>query len=118
MNAAVRALMHRGLALCGGAASLFALAAASEVRLRRAERPLTDRWHQVPVEPRHSTLLGLSFRPPQVEALGLDARATLPLLLEHPFQVIRLGAYWNRIEAAPGEFHPEELDWKVDLAER
>jgi hypothetical protein len=71
----------------------------------------------VPVEPSPSTLLGISFRPRQVEALGLEASATLRALLAHPFQVIRLGAYWNRMEPASGEFRPEELDGQVDLAE-
>jgi hypothetical protein len=80
--------------------------------------PSTDRWRDVPVEPRRQTKLGVSFRPPQVDALGLDARATLDQLLSHPFEVIRLGAYWDRMERAPGEFDPTELDWQVDAAER
>ena len=79
--------------------------------------PSTDRWRDVPVEPRGATKLGVSFRPPQVDALGLDARTTLDQLLSHPFEVIRLGAYWNRIERAPGEFDPSDLDWQVDAAE-
>ena len=62
-------------------------------------------------------MLGVSFRPRQVEALGLDARSTLSTLLAHRFQVIRLGAYWNRIEPEPGVFDPQELDWQVDAAE-
>ena len=56
------------------------------------------------LEPRGATLLGISFRPRQVEALGLDAPATLRTLLSYPFQLIRLGAYWNRMEPAPGVF--------------
>ena len=32
--------------------------------------------------------------------------------------MIRLGAYWNRIEPAPGGFDTHELDWQVDAAER
>ena len=63
-------------------------------------------------------MLGISFRPPQVDALGLDARATLQTLLAYPFQLIRLGAYWNRIEPAPGRFCPDALDWQIDAAER
>ncbi len=90
----------------------------SEVRVARAMRPLTDRWQRMPVEPRGSTLLGISFRPPQVDALGLDARATLGTLLAYPFQLIRLGAYWNRIESEPGRFYPDELDWQIAAAER
>jgi hypothetical protein len=100
------------------AASLLPLPIVSEVRVRRAMRPLTDRWQHVPVEPRRSTLLGISFRPLQADALGLDAQATLRILLSYPFQLVRLGAYWNRIEPEAGRFHPDELDRQVDAAER
>ena len=113
--------MRRSLriaALSAGAAGLMALPLISEVRLKRATRPLTKRWEEVPIEPRLSTRLGISFRPPQVEALGLDPRTTMRMLLRHPFQIIRLGAYWNRIEPAPGRFQPDELDSQVDLAEQ
>jgi hypothetical protein len=64
----------------------------SEVRIARANRPLTDAWREVQIEPRGSTKLGISFRPPQIDALGLDAKETLRALLAHPFQLIRLGA--------------------------
>jgi hypothetical protein len=60
----------------------------------------------------------VSFRPLQAEALGLDAQATLEEILSYPFQLIRLGAYWNRIEPSPGAFAPSDLDWQVDSAER
>src|SRR5213082_2817013 len=71
-----------------------------------------------PVEPRGSTLLGISFRPLQAAALGLDGRAALQSLLAYPYALIRLGAYWNQIEAEPGRFETAELDWQVDAAER
>jgi hypothetical protein len=105
-------------ALSAGAAGLLALPLISEVRVRRGARPLTDRWRNAPVEPRRSTQLGISFRPPQIEALGLDLRTTMRTLLEHPFQVIRLGAYWSRMEPEPGGFQPDELDSQVDAAEQ
>ena len=35
-----------------------------------------------------------------------------------PYQVIRLGAYWNQIEPEPGTFDPGELDWQVEATER
>jgi len=108
----------RAAALGAGLAALLALPVASELRVRRAARPLTDRWRDVPVEPRGSTLLGVSFRPRQVEALGLDARDTLRTLLDHPFQLVRLGAYWSRMEPEPGRFDAGELDWQLDAAER
>jgi hypothetical protein len=110
--------IRRIAALSAAAASLLAAPIASEVRVKRAMRPLTDRWQHVPVTPRRTTLLGISFRPPQVEALGLDARMTLRTLLTYPFQLVRLGAYWQRMEPEPGRFRPDELDWQVDAAER
>ena len=85
--------------------------------VRRAVRPLTDRWRDIDIEPRGSTLLGVSFRPRQVEALGLDTRATLHKLLDLPLPLIRLGAYWSRMEPEPGAFDPEELDWQIDASE-
>ncbi len=88
------------------------------IRLRRPAVPLTDAWRHVPVRPRGSTRLGISFRTPVLAALGLDAGATMAALLAHPFQLIRLGAYWNRLEPAPATFVPDELDRQVDAAER
>jgi Beta-galactosidase len=90
----------------------------SEARVKRAIRPLTDQWRHIPVTPRGPTLLGVSFRPLQADALGLDAKTTLDALLAYPFQVIRLGAYWNRIEPASGVFSPDALDWQIAAAER
>jgi hypothetical protein len=108
----------RIIALGVGAASLLILPIALEVRLKRATQPLTDAWQHLPIEPRRATLLGISFRSPQVAVLGLDARTTLQALLAYPFQLIRLGAYWNRIEPEPGTFYTDELDWQIDAAER
>ncbi len=88
------------------------------LRIARAERLLTDRWRQVPVEPRGATRIGISFRPLQVEGFGLEPRATLASLLSHPYDLIRLAAYWNRMEPAPDEFDPAPLDWQVEAAER
>jgi hypothetical protein len=109
---------QRIAALSAGAAGVLALPPVSELRVKRAIRPLTGRWRQLPVAPRGATQLGISFRPPQVEALGLDARATLQTLLAYPFQLIRLGAYWQHIEPEAGQFCPDALDWQVDAAER
>jgi hypothetical protein len=89
-----------------------------EFHLERAEQPLTAAWQRLPIAPRASTLLGISFRPLQAAAFGLEARAALQELLPYPFQLIRLGAYWNRIEPEPGAFHTDELDWQIDAAER
>ena len=92
------------IALGIGAASLLTLPLALEVRLKQATQPLTDTWQHLPIEPRRSTLLGISFRSPQVAVLGLDAKTTLQTLLTYPFQIIRLGAEWNRMEPEPGTF--------------
>ncbi len=101
-----------------GAASLLALPFAAEMRLKQATQPLTDAWQQVAIEPRGTTLLGISFRTPQVDALGLDMQTTLQTLLTYPFQLIRLGAYWNSIETEPGRFCFDVLDWQIDAAEQ
>src|SRR5919202_3018464 len=62
--------------------------------------------------------VGFSFRPLQAEALDLDPPQTLRRLLEHPFEVIRLAAYWNRIEMAPERFDFSDLDWQFEAAQR
>ncbi len=117
-TASIMRNVWRVLALGAGATGLLALPLLSELRLKRAEQPLTDAWQRLPIEPRRDTLLGISFRPPQIDALGLDARASLSTLLAYPFQLIRLGAYWNRIEQEPGTFATDELDWQINAAER
>lgn len=89
-----------------------------EFRFGQAEQPLTDTWQRLPVAPRGPTHLGISFRPLQALEFGLDARAALHELLDYPFQIIRLGAYWNRIEPEPGTFHTDDLDWQIEAAER
>jgi Beta-galactosidase len=93
-------------------------AAAAQLRVARAARPLTDRWRRVPVEPRGQAKLGISFRPLQAQALGLEPMATLSALLSYEFELIRLGAYWDHIETGPGRFDTGELDRQVDAAER
>jgi hypothetical protein len=101
------------------AAGLFTLPLAADLRLRRSVQPLSGRWRDRPVEPRGSALLGVSFRPPQVDAMGLDPASTLRQLLDYPLHVARLGAYWSRIEPRPGRFaFQEELDWQIDAVER
>ncbi len=88
-----------------------------EFRLKRSIQPLTGAWQELPVTRRSSTLLGISFRPLQAAAFGLDVRPTLQALLAYPFQIVRLGAYWNRMEPTPGSFQPDELDWQIEAAE-
>jgi hypothetical protein len=109
------ALRRAGIA-AGAVAAITPFAA--EFRLARPERRLSRRWQDRPVEPAGGAPLGISFRPLQARALGLDQEAALAELLGHPFTVIRLAAYWDRMEPAAGEFDPSWLDWQVDAAER
>ena len=92
--------------------------ALAELRLARSARPLTERWRQLPVEPRGKTRLGISYRPLQAAALGLDPDAALRALLAYPFELIRLGAYWDRLEPEPGTLRSGDLDRQLDAAER
>ncbi len=89
-----------------------------DFHLEQAAQPLTNAWQQVPVARRNSTLLGISFRPLQAAGYGLEEQTALETLLAYPFQLIRLGAYWNQIEPEPGVFRPEKLDRQIEVAER
>jgi Beta-galactosidase len=99
-------------------ATALALPVLSEARISRPVRAASDAWQTLPIEPPGQTLLGISFRLPQVDAAGLEPRAALGRLLAYPFQLLRLGAYWNRLEPAPGQFATDELDALIDAAER
>ena len=68
---------HPAVVTAGVVMAASGATVAAQLRIARAARPLTDRWQQVPVAPRGDTLLGISFRLPQIETLGLDADATL-----------------------------------------
>src|SRR5579859_634683 len=108
----------RRLGIGAAIGTVLALPLAIEVRVRRAQQPQSAAWRDTSIEPRGSTALGISFRPPQITTLGLDLQTSLAKLVEYPFQVIRLGAYWNRIERSPGGFDTRELDWQVEVAQR
>jgi Beta-galactosidase len=88
------------------------------LRVVRAARPLTDRWQREPVAPRGPAALGLSFRPLQAAEFGLDPLAALRELASYPIDQVRLGAYWNRLEPAPGALQPDELDRQLEIAEQ
>jgi hypothetical protein len=90
---------------------------AAQLRFAHARQALTDAWRQMPVESRDSTRLGISFRPRQAETFGLGVQESLHRLLEYPFPLLRLGAYWNKMEPTPGSWRPDELDRQVDAAE-
>lgn len=61
---------------------------------------------------------GVSFSPAQAEYLGLDwIEAYSALLNDLGAQNIRIAAYWNRIEKAPGTYDFSELDTLMDGAQ-
>jgi hypothetical protein len=110
--------VRAGALLASAAGAGLGLVLGTETRLRRAQRPETDLWRDIPVENRGPTRLGISFRPRQAEAFHLQPRPSLAQLLEYPFDLVRLAAYWDRIEARPGGFDPSELDWQIEAAEK
>ncbi|MEV0719685.1 beta-galactosidase [Asanoa sp. NPDC050611] len=107
-----------GRALVTTAAAALAVPALTELRIAPSTRALGRRWREVPVGRRGNTALGISFRPRQCEDFHLDPRETLTTLLSYPFGLVRLSAYWDRIEPEPGEFDTDEVDWQLDAAER
>jgi hypothetical protein len=90
----------------------------AELRVARPSRPVSNRWSRLPVESAGNTMLGISFRPLQAREFGLDPQRALTELLSYPFPLIRLAAYWNQIERAPGGFDTTELDEQLDAAAR
>jgi hypothetical protein len=115
-----RNLLSRRVLLRAGLATtlLTILPLCAELRIEDPNQPLTDNWTRIPIVSRGSALLGISFRPLQAQAYGLEIRQTLSKLLEYPIQMVRLGAYWNRIEPNEGVFETSELDWQIDAVER
>lgn len=110
--------MRRGARLGLGLAGLLALPVLGELRFARTLQPLTRAWQSMPVLSRGAASIGVSLRTPQIDAFSLDPRTTFDTLLSYPFQVLRLGAYWNGLEPRPGVFDPAELDWQIEAAER
>jgi hypothetical protein len=104
-------------AIAGAAAALVAGGFLSELRIGR-DQEASDRWRRVPTSPRGATLLGISFRPLQAEAMGLDPASALGRLLAHPFPLVRLAALWSRLEPRPGILRMDELDRQVEAATR
>jgi hypothetical protein len=88
-----------------------------EVSVEPAARPASDRWQEMAVAPRGQTLLGFSFRPVQAEEFGLDPDETLQELLALPFDVVRLGVYWSRLERGTDRPCLAELDDQVAAVE-
>jgi len=60
--------------------------------------------------------LATTFSQVQCEYLGLDWKETYEKVLAMNFDILRLGAYWNRIEKKEGTFDFSELDWQIQKA--
>lgn len=60
-------------------------------------------------------MIGTTFSPLQCEYLRLDYKTVfMKILDEGQYELIRLGAYWNRIEKIAGKYEFEELDWLLE----
>jgi hypothetical protein len=107
----------RGRAVAAaGAAAAAVLPVLAELRLAPAEQRPSGRWRGSEVVPRGATLLGVSLRTPQLEAMGADPAVVRSMVLGLPFDVVRLGAYWSRLERSPQRWSFEELDTQIDDA--
>lgn len=89
-----------------------------EARIARQAQNLDEAWRQPGVLPRGKTMLGISIRPRQMEAFGLEPPMTVKTLLQHQFSLVRIPAYWNRVEPRQGVFDASEPDWLLEAAER
>lgn len=61
-------------------------------------------------------IVGTTFSQLQCEYLNLDWKETYKKILEMGFDLLRLGAYWNRIEKEEGVYDFRELDWQLSEA--
>lgn len=60
----------------------------------------------------------VTFSQVQCEYLSENWRDIYLKTLDLGFDIIRLGAYWSRIEAREGLYDFQELDWQIEQAER
>ena len=105
---------HRARTLLRSAAGVVPIL--PEVKVAKPQQPLTSRWSELPVEPRGGTMIGISFRPLQAAALGLDPQRALADLLLYEFSLIRLAGYWSQLEQEAGRLDTSSLDRQVDAA--
>ncbi|MDD5584782.1 MAG: beta-galactosidase, partial [Candidatus Omnitrophica bacterium] len=56
---------------------------------------------------------GTTFSQVQCEYFGMDWKEAYKKTLEMDFDVVRLGAYWNRIEREESKYDFSELDWQL-----
>jgi len=60
---------------------------------------------------------GTTFSQVQCEYLDMDWKDVYLEVLKMDFDVIRLAAYWNRIEKEQGVYDFRELDWQIEKTE-
>jgi hypothetical protein len=113
-----RRLSKLALSVGVGIAAAPLVELGADLRIATPEVPFSDDWSTMPIQPRGAALLSISFRPLNTAAFGLPVRPTPVKLLEHPIQMVRLGAYWNLIETQPNVFNFDDLDWQLDTVER
>jgi hypothetical protein len=69
--------------------------------------------------PLGTPVYGLDFSCRQAEWLGEDCHAAYTAIVEQlGVRHIRLSAYWNEIEPAPGQYDFSSIDWQIDEAAR
>ncbi|MDP8921737.1 MAG: beta-galactosidase, partial [Chloroflexota bacterium] len=72
--------------------------------------------YDMPVVDRQWPRVGFTYSPRQAEYLDLPWRETFDAALALSPAVVRLGAYWSEIEAAPDAYDFSRLDWLLDRA--
>ncbi len=74
--------------------------------------PLLSRSRKLP------QTLGTTFSQLQCQYMGLDYRETFRQVCALGFRRVRLGTYWNEIEATENSFNFEKLDWLLEESQR
>lgn len=65
-----------------------------------------------------ATRVGTTFSPKQCEYFGEDWKRVYLSVLDQGFEIIRLGAYWSRIEKEKDVYDFGSLDWQIKEAEK
>jgi hypothetical protein len=73
-------------------------------------------YSQQRAQPAKRVQIGITFSQVQCEYLNLPWKNTYRQVLDMHFDIIRIGAYWSRIEKAKGQLDFRELDWQIRKA--
>jgi hypothetical protein len=80
---------------------------------------LVDRSSWYEREPEGNPVYGVDFSCRQTEWLGENCASAYTAVIEDlPVRHVRISAYWDEIEPAPGKFDFSSLDWQLDEAAR